>query len=90
MILRHPTAGYWIHLFVQLEMDAVIEELDLAEMETMYIMKIAKETVQELQKTPDCDANKLQALSEAYITLVQRVSSKIKKSSSILESKNEP
>jgi hypothetical protein len=55
--------------------DAVVSQLNIAEREVCEILRVAKETSDELQKTPYCDADKLRDRSTEYLSLVQRVRS---------------
>ena len=54
-------------------MESVLKDLEVAEDEVCEIMKVAEETLQELQNLPQCDTDKLTALSSKYMELIKSV-----------------
>ena len=54
-------------------MESVLKDLEVAEDEVCEIMKVAEETLQELQNLPQCDTDKITALSAKYMDLIKSV-----------------
>ena len=62
-----------IFLSNYIAMESVLKDLEGAEDEVCEIMKVAEETLQELQNLPQCDTDKLTALSSKYMELIKSV-----------------
>lgn len=58
-------------------MESVLDDLRIAEDEVCNIMKIAQETLEELQNLPQCDSDKLTELSAKYMELIKSVYGRI-------------
>ena len=58
-------------------MEGVLDDLRIAEDEVCKIMKIAEETLEELQNLPQCDPEKLTELSAKYMELIKSVYGRI-------------
>lgn len=65
-------------------MEAKLKELRCAEDEVCQIMKVAEETLKELQHLPQCDEDKLNELSAKYIELIKSIYSRISLHSSTM------
>lgn len=65
-------------------MEAKLKELRCAEDEVCQIMKVAEETLEELQHLPQCDEDKLNELSAKYMELIKSVYSRISLHSSTM------
>ena len=50
----------------------------------LTILEIAKETTEELGNLPSCDLNKLNELSNRYLTLVTEIKSNLQKNSAFI------
>lgn len=66
-------------------MENALEDLTLAENEVLEILKIAEETLNELQRLPQCDPGKLSELSTKYMNLIKSVYSRLSAHSSIMK-----
>lgn len=64
-------------------------KLKSAEQEILYLLKVAEETTQELEKAPQCNYEKIETLSKAYHKLVLSVNSSLKDCSLILRPETE-
>ena len=58
-------------------MDGVLDDLRIAEDEVCKIMKVAADTLEELQNLPQCDSDKLTELSVKYMELIKSVYGRI-------------
>ena len=65
-------------------MEAKLKELRCAEDEVCQIMKVAEETLLELQNLPQCDEDKLNELSAKYMELIKSIYSRISLHSSTM------
>jgi|Transcript_35694 hypothetical protein len=70
-------------------MENALDDLQLAESEVCEIMKTAEETMKELQNLPQCDGEKLTALSNKYMELIQSVYARVSVYSKIMDQTNE-
>jgi Zn-finger nucleic acid-binding protein len=70
-------------------MENALNDLQLAESEVCEIMKTAEETMKELQNLPRCDGEKLAALSNKYMELIQSVYDRVTVYSKIMHQTNE-
>ena len=63
-----------------------VAELDLAEQEVLQLMAVAAETVEELQRLPECNHERLNELSSTFLRLTYSVKNRIKNQVEYLES----
>jgi hypothetical protein len=70
-------------------MENALDDLQVAESEVCEIMKTAEETMKELQNLPQCDAEKLTALSNKYMELIKSVFDRVSVYSKIMDQTNE-
>lgn len=66
-----------------------LESLQIAENEVCEIMKVAEDTLQELQNLPKCDHERLTELSTKYMMLIKSVYNRISDESFILNKNRE-
>ena len=65
-------------------MDAALDDLRTAEDEVYEILKVAEETLKELQNLPQCSSERLIELSAQYMTLIKSVYGRISVHSSTM------
>ena len=72
-VCRSVVRGIEHSVLSSISMESVLADLEVAEDEVCNIMKVAEETLQELQNLPQCDADKLTELSAKYMELIKSV-----------------
>lgn len=66
----------------------VMRELELCENNVIDLLRIANETMEEMQRIPQCDSERIEQLSSQYLSKLQLVQEKMKLHSQILNVPN--
>ena len=64
--------------------DQVLRELEGCERDVQALVRLAEETVDELQRLPECNAQKIEELSAAYLGKLKGISETLKLHSQVL------
>ena len=62
----------------------VMRDLELCERDIQALVRLAEETVNEMQRLPNSNAGKIEQLSETYLSKLKSVQEKLKIHSSVL------
>jgi len=73
----------------QISTDDALRELDACEADILTLVRTVEQTLEELQRLPQSNPDKIDQLSDTFLTKLQGVQEQLKKHSHILSKKKE-